>query len=163
MYHEELIKECSKIITENIELPKKLPRSIRIVLIEHYSNLKDKNKLLHMAGDGWKSTYLNICDRVMSKLNSPKATNLIKCYNEFVAVEKVSDFWGVSEQSINNFVKVRGEIAHNGRGAEYIKIKQLESLIKTISKTTKENDKAILDFMKDTYISGRAPWYRING
>ncbi len=74
VYHEELIKECVNIIVNNIDLPKDLPRPIRIVLIDYYTNLKDKRKLLHIAGDGWKSTFLNICYGVMADLNSPKAT-----------------------------------------------------------------------------------------
>lgn len=54
VYHEELIKECVRIIVGNTALPKELPRPIRLTLINHFGNFKDKSKLLHIAGDGWK-------------------------------------------------------------------------------------------------------------
>jgi len=141
VYHEELIKECVRIIVDNTALPKELPRPIRLTLINHFSNLKDKSKLLHIAGDGWKLTYINICDDEMRNLNSPKVDNLNKCYRNFLAVEQISNLWSMADQEIDEFVKIRGDIAHNGRGAQYIRINLLERYILSINKTVIENDK----------------------
>lgn len=67
--------------------------------------------------------YINICNGEMRSLNSPKVDNLNKCYKNFLAVEQISNFWSMADQEIDEFVKIRGDIAHNGRGAQYIRIK----------------------------------------
>jgi len=162
VYHEELIKECVRIIADNTTFPKDLPRPIRLVLINHLSNLNDKSKLLHVAGDGWKSTYINICDGEMRSLNSPKVNILNKCYTNFLAVERISNFWSMDDQEIDDFVKIRGDIAHNGRGAQYVRINQLDRYILSINKIVIENDNSILEHIKETFIGGRSPWYRKN-
>jgi hypothetical protein len=160
VYHEELIKESVRIIADKTPLPKDLPKPVRSKLILHYDSFQDRSKLLSIAGDGWKSTFINCCDNVVDKMNTPNVQNLNKLYKDFMGIEIISTFWSIEDEKIDKFISIRGDIAHNGSSAQYVTIKNLESYISTVKYTVIENDNAVLDYIKDNFNNGKSPWYR---
>jgi len=158
MYHEDLIKECTKIIIDNTQHPSELNRSFRKEIIDNIGNRKDKTIILSMAGDGWKQVIINLCYLEVDTLNTPKTKNIRNLYRKYIGIENIDDNWSVSGEKIDKFVSDRGDIAHKGSSASYIKISHFKNYMNMISKAVIENDKLVLTFLKDKYPDNRVPW-----
>jgi RiboL-PSP-HEPN len=118
----------------------------------------DNNELaaLDLAGDGWKTVYIDYVKSVANRLNTPKSDNIDKMFDEILGVNELSSQWSHGRNTIDEFVKLRGEIAHKGGSAIYPKISDLLTYKDMIEKTIKETDNYISDYIKNT--TGKKPW-----
>jgi hypothetical protein len=97
---------------------------------------------------------------VMGGLNTPKAGPIDETYKKLIGWENPSQSWTRGRGFINEFVKVRGDIAHRGSDADYVRIGTLrDTYVAGISATVIEHDNAACDFINDISDGGR-PWRR---
>lgn len=73
-------------------------------------------------------------------------------FKRFLGVEEYSKLWNQKAIiKINNFIKIRGEIAHNGSKAKYVKFTDLLKYIDLIKDNAIEIDNNISIFLKNSY------------
>ncbi len=159
-YVEELVLECLRIIVNEINDASRLPVEIQKTISSFVKTHKNELKPIELTGDGWKKILQDLASERTSKLNTPKSTNLDPIYKEFLGVSGVSNFWKTHTSSeVDDFIKVRGEIAHKGGGAKYVTFIQLQNYLDMINETVKESDICMAqELANNTLPSHQFPW-----
>lgn len=72
-----------------------------------------------------------------------------------------SDYWSAEASEINDFVRLRGDIAHNGRDIKYVYIEVLKGYKDIICESAIESDNALADYLKS--LTGlKKPWRAVS-
>lgn len=158
LYIESLLCESLKILTDRKNSPKDLPTLIKKTLSKLVKEDKHELKPLELAGDGWRSTLLNYAKAETDLLHTPKSEKLDILYKRYLGMINFSNQWTTSSADLDSFVSKRGEIAHKGRQANYIKIGELKSDRETIDNLVTEIDKLILDYLITLDPTMNQPW-----
>lgn len=140
LYIESLLCESLKILTDRKAFPKDLPTFVKKTLSRLVKEDKHELKPLELAGDGWRATLLNYAKAETDLLHTPKSEKLDILYKRYLGIMNFSNQWATSSVDLDNFVSKRGEIAHKGRQANYIKIGELKSDRQTIDNLVSEID-----------------------
>ncbi len=159
LYLEELLIESAKILGDRAGAPSDLPKSVQKEIAKAVRESKHELKPLELAGDGWCDVYIDHARVRAQHLNTPKSGNVDPLYKCLVGIEGLSDAWSVGANNIDDFVTTRGDIAHRGRAAGYVKIGKLRTYKDQVVRTVIDTDNALVDFLRDN-IRGRAPWRR---
>ena len=159
VYVEELLLETTHYFVTLLDSPFELPRETRKFLSSHVKNNKDESTPLKLAGDGWKQLLKDIVKTEISSLNTPKTINIDPLYSKCCGYKDISSEWTCGSQYIDDFVRVRGAIAHTGSNAQYIRIGNAKTAIATIKKTTVEMDNALATHINAITKKG-LPWNR---
>jgi hypothetical protein len=164
LYVEELAVEIAGHLADRANAPTQLPLPVQKELSRFVKDHKHELKPLELAGSGWEQVYIGHVKEVMGGLNTPKAGPVDETYKKLLGWEKPSNSWTQGKIFINDFVKVRGDIAHQGSDAAYVKIGVLRNkYLENIHKTVIEHDNAACDFIYDNSFDGhrrRSPWRR---
>ena len=163
LYVEEVILEGVQFFVSNVDAPNELPKDVQKELARTVKESKHDLKPLELAGEGWKSLYQNHADETLVGLNTPKSGNLDSLFKKLLGVSSISENWGVGAPTINDFVGVRGDIAHRGRAVSYVKISKLTEYKKTVSSAAMDTDNFLSEFLKDKTPGRSRPWNRRQG
>lgn len=160
LYVEELAMEVAGCLACRANDPTLLPLGAQKELSRFVRDHKHKLKPLELAGSGWEQVYTAHVKEVMGRLNSPKADPIDETYKRLLGWENPSQNWTLGKDFINKFVKVRGDVAHRGSDAAYVRIDHLrDNYIVGISATVLEHDNAACDFIYKNSVGVR-PWRR---
>lgn len=161
LYIEELLIES---VTANIvrsTTPDSLPVPVQKTISQYIKVSKHELKPLAMAGDGWKTIYLEIAREVVVGLNTPKKHNIDQHYLSLVGIPDLSSAWSLGAAAVNDFVEARGDIAHRGSDAGNIHMNKLRDTFKPqITKCAVETDNAITSFIRNAFEPQSYPWNR---
>ncbi len=163
LYLEEVIPEGIRFFIDRIESPIGLPKDVKKELARTVKASKHELKPLELAGEGWKNLYRNHANETLAGLNTPKSENLDRLFKRLLGVPSISGSWSVGAQTINDFVKIRGEIAHRGRDASYVNILQLSAFKKVIVSAAIDTDNHLAGFLRDNTPGTARPWNRRQG
>ena len=126
-YNENLLLETiDKILTSNI-VAKDLPKEVKKYVSSKVK--KDKNEIfpIELADDGWKNLWKGYAVNDTDNLHTPNSEKLTLLFKRNLGISDYTDFWMPNtKDKINEFVSDRGEIAHNGSKAKYIRINSLK-------------------------------------
>ena len=125
LYVEELVVEAVQKSIDRCTTPDGLPTSVQKTIADYVRASKHQLKPLHMAGDGWKTIYLDIARETIVALNTPKRHNIDQIYRALVGIEDVSANWSHGTDAVNDFVEARGDVAHRGSDAGNIHMNRL--------------------------------------
>ncbi len=157
LYIEELAKESADILSQKLDLPTKLPDHVQKELSNAVKSAKHELRPLYLAGNGWIQVYRDHVICLTTNLNTPKVRQVTELFMKSIGIEDLTKNLSVSERDIDDFVVVRGDIAHRGRHADYIKIGQLDTYKEMIMTATIEIDNLVSDFIRAN-TDGRKPW-----
>lgn len=161
LYIEELLIEA---VTANIArspTPGGLPVSVQKTISQYVKASKHELKPLAMAGDGWKTIYLDIARESVVGLNTPKKHNIDQLYSALVGIPDLSNAWTLGPAAINDFVEARGDIAHRGSDAGNIHMNKLRDVFKPqINRCAIETDNATTTFIRNAFEPHSYPWNR---
>ena len=160
LYVEEVIREGVQFFVASVDLPNALPKDVQKELSRAVKESKHDLKPLELAGEGWKNLYRNHAQETLTRLNTPKSGNLDSLFKRFLGVPSISATWTKGAQTINDFVGVRGDIAHRGRDAHYVKIGKLSEYKDVISSAAIDTDNYLSEFLRDSTPGGARPWNR---
>lgn len=159
-YVEELAIEAAAYLCARAASPQDLPENAQRTISKYIKDHKHDLKPLDMAGDGWRHVYSAIVSERMGHLNTPKAGNIETEYKALLGWSDVVANWSCGKAFINSFVSARGDIAHRGSEASYIRIDKLrDEYLAGIKQTVIEHDNAACDFIHGHSAGGR-PWRR---
>nr|WP_239106961.1 HEPN domain-containing protein [Flavobacterium macrobrachii] len=151
-YTENILLECiDKILETNIEASS-LPKYIKEYISQKVRESKNVIYPIELADNGWKNLWKGYAINETNALNTPNSENLNKLFKRFLGIEDFTLMWHQkSLLEINNFIKTRGEIAHNGSKAKYVKFSTLLKSINTITDNTIQVDYSLSQYLKTNY------------
>ena len=158
LYVEMLLQEAANFLAGAVLLATDLPTEVQKQLSAVVKS--DKNELgpIKLAGDGWKSVF---CQHVTSRaesLNTPKSGKLIPLFLQLLGVDDISRAWSTGVQPLDDFVSVRGDIAHRGRHAQYVPIGKLQEYREQIRQYAVETDDFLAEHLKSITPARKKPW-----
>jgi RiboL-PSP-HEPN len=155
LYLEMTCSEAAQLLSKAYSSPDKLPKKVQQELAKMARDSKHELKPLEFAGDGWRELLTNNAVGLCNAINTPKAGPINELFSKAIGLDNLSDAWSCGKEAINDFVSVRGDIAHNGRHAEYIKIGKLIEYRSMIDATAVETDNIVANYLKEISIK---PW-----
>jgi hypothetical protein len=161
LYLEELLMESSHHLAGRAATPDLLPLQVQKEIAKAVRSSDHDLKPLQLAGYGWRTVYSNLVGRAVSGLNTPKSTNVDPLFKRTIGLDGISDSWAVGKDAIDDFVRVRGEIAHRGRDAAYVRIGGLKAYRVTAMSAVVDTDNTVADFVQANSAGG-SPWRRRN-
>lgn len=157
-YQEAVIVEGVEYVAGELASPKNLPKAVKKYLSEHVKTDKNALRPMDLAGDGWRDLYVGLAKASTESLNTPKSARLIELYDRLLGIDDIAALWTVGGHAVDDFVSVRGEIAHNGRNAPYTKAGTLKNYIDMIDTAVREHDNKLCDLLKSTAAAAKQPW-----
>ena len=158
LYVEHLLRECAAVLTTELSLPSELPLGVQQELSRAVKQDKHELRALDLAGNGWKSVYRAHVEKRTESLNTPKSNKLTPLFAELIGLPDVSTAWSVGGVPLDDFVSVRGDIAHQGRHADYMKIGDLKKYKEQVRAYGVETDNALSAHLKSVTPKGYKPW-----
>ncbi|MGQ4811024.1 HEPN domain-containing protein [Agrobacterium vitis] len=161
LYIEEVLIETVERCIERSPSPDNLPAPVQRTISDYVRSSKHNLKPLAMAGDGWKTIYLEIAREWVVALNTPKKHNIDQGFHSIVGIADLSNCWTLGPAAINNFVEARGDVAHRGSDAGNIHMNVLRDTYKVqVTRCAIETDNALTTFVRGAFVPHSYPWNR---
>lgn len=157
-YCESLIRESAAYLCDTLNCPFELPKDVQKEISKAVRESNHELRPLHLSGDGWKQVYKDHVNALLNSLNTPKSGKINDHSKRLVGVAKLSDSWTQGENALDEFVSVRGDIAHQGRHANYVTIANLNTYRDQIRIYAVETDNAMAAYLKVTTAKNYKPW-----
>ena len=161
LYAESLAIEGVIWLCAQCEDPSQLPIGVQRELAKYVRESKHELKPLALANSGWREVLTDHVKDVCAKLNTPKAGPLADLFQTFLGLPKLTDAWSCDVKTLNQFVGVRGDIAHRGRNASYVTLTRLKDFLTQIDTLAKESDNAVREHLRQISPLRRQPWQKI--
>jgi hypothetical protein len=160
IYCEDVLIESVKKVLEHFDDPRKLPQAVQMqmVIATHHEKFA-MSRAMELAGNGWKDVHLEATRNAVRSLNTPSPAKIDKLFKVHLGT-KPSDSWTHNSSDIDEFIRVRGEIAHRGTDAKRITRSELKRDKDMISKLIKDTDEHLYDFLRGQKMLGRVPWQK---
>ncbi|WP_256415376.1 HEPN domain-containing protein [Acinetobacter sp. 5862] len=158
LYNESLIIESARYLANKLDSPFNLPIDVQKHLAKHVKEARHDLKPLEMSGLRWRSVYDAACCNEVKALNTPKAAKLEILFKNYLGFSDVVSKWPNGKNDIDDFVTLRGNIAHNGRFTDYVTITELNTYCQLIYQTCLAIDSEMCTFLHTTVGSTVQPW-----
>ena len=158
LYAESLLVEALRYLCGKCETPAQLPLTVQKELAKNVRESKHELRPLALANDGWCTVLVAHAELWCAGLNTPKAAPLNDLYEKLLGVPKLSDAWSCGATTLNDFVGVRGDIAHRGRLASYVTLPNLRGYLELIDNLAVETDNTVASHLVATAPGRRRPW-----
>ena len=158
IYNEDVLIECIEFIVKHECNAHNLPDRVKGKICQAAKKDKHEFGVLRLSGNGWKAVYRKEAVRQCEALNTPKFGNISSLFHDWLGIEesKLEDAWRHSKLELNEFVTLRGEIAHRGGDAKYVPISELKSLKEKIDDLIVDTDRMLCLYTRD--LIGKQPW-----
>lgn len=158
-YNEDLLLETIDEICAEITDIKRLNNEIKKTISEKVKADNHITKPIELAGNGWKEVWRNYAEEETKLLNTPKGAKLRKLYLTYLGITDFTRFWTVNNSTeIDHFVTDRGNIAHNGNKASYIRMSKLRTYQDLVMNNVINIDSNMADMIQTTTGSTKLPW-----
>ncbi|MBL0200317.1 MAG: hypothetical protein IPP81_09095 [Chitinophagaceae bacterium] len=158
-YNEDLLIECIDYICDGIADINLLNKEIKKTISRKVRDDKNEIKPIELAGDGWKTIWKNYAKTETELLNTPKKDNLDKLFDRYLGLLNYSGIWKNNcSQLINDFVGERGNIAHNGNRATYVRMDTLKKYQDLVVENVIEIDSKMSEKVRAMTTAVNLPW-----
>lgn len=166
-YIEDLLREAFNFILENAESHEAFPFSVLAKASNKIRTDKDARKVWELAGQGWKEVLKEYQKTTLEKeidyFHVPRPENINELYHKLLGIQDITKHWYWRNMSnsdacktLNNYVDLRGEIAHNLRTKTSVRKKDVDFYRKFLNRTA-----VILHNKVSNHIEtliGQPPW-----
>ena len=160
IYLEELCREAVAVYCQKLSDPRQLPHDPAKEISNHVKNHKHELRPLDLAQDGWKRVFESLVDGLIGTFNTPKAGPTNELFRRAIGLHDLSDGWDRGAGAVDDFVTRRGDVAHRGSQATYIRINELNSYLDLVRESVVQTDNAVAEHLRDTTPGRRLPWRR---
>jgi len=160
-YAETVIAEGAQITANRLPNINGLPAAVQQEVTKHANNNANAWNVAHLSTPVWVKVYADAIKVRVEKLNTPKYHKLRPLFQDFLAISDIGAAWSTGFAPIDNFVVLRGEVAHRGGQSRYIRFGQLVELGVVIKRYVKETDNFVSDRLRTLVNPQRRPWNRI--
>ncbi|UWR21474.1 HEPN domain-containing protein [Sulfitobacter sp. S190] len=163
LYVEDVTIECAEFLIAGSDVPDALPNRVKGQLVKTAKSDKHDFGVLLLCGEGWKNVFLSAVRQNCSILNTPKFGQISSLFHDWLGVDAndLENAWSYSREDLNNFVSLRGEIAHRGPDAPYVRRNELRNKVELIDRLTIETDNFLRNYLRRVATANRSPWNRI--
>jgi RiboL-PSP-HEPN len=153
-YCEDLAAEGLEHLVKHSDSADKLPLLLRKRIAKDVKEDRHELAVWKLAGDGWK-TYLSdrmqeLTEKRNRKLNTPGAEQIDELFKTALGIADISNHWSWKGASfdrtrgnLNNFVELRGSIAHRGRSSQTVRRKQVTDYISLVGGLADKTGEAV--------------------
>lgn len=161
LYIEDVCKESVEFLSRNSQTPNFLPNRVKGMISKHVKNGKNHEfAVLELCHDGWKKVYKNACQNAVERLHAPKFGTVSALFYDWLGVNDIEleSSWRNEKERLNEFVTLRGEIAHRGADAQYVNRDSLKTYAALIETFVIDTDNFLADHLKVVDDGNRKPW-----
>jgi hypothetical protein len=147
-YIEFVIIECAEQHIAAARRPGDMRKSLSKLVASVVRNEKDDRAWQKVAGNGWREVGLSAVKEKVGALNTPKSKNISNLFHDLLDVQDIESNWqwhrsvlGVAKTRLDDFVGLRGSIAHGERRNENItkvQVTQAQDLITRLVEKVEE-------------------------
>ncbi len=126
-YIEFVITECAERHVKAVSKPDEMRKSLSKLVTKYIENEKDDRAWHAVSGDGWRDTAVSIVKARVAELNTPKTKQVSMLFYDLLDVKNIENNWkwhrseiGVASTRLDDFVSLRGSIAHGEIGPKSI-------------------------------------------
>lgn len=166
-YCEDVAAEMLNHIVEHARGPSRLPKELKKRVAKEVRAEKNELAPWDLAGGGWRrllrtrlATMKTERDR---RVNTPKSVQIDSLFEEAIGFPTISGAWrwrGMSRQNarrkLDEFVELRGAIAHRGSAAESCHKSDAVDFLAHVQRLVTATESALHGFARDA--TGRVPW-----
>ncbi len=145
------------------------PTNVLTLASNNLKKANDDRRVWELAGSGWRTVLQNhkaeVLDKYVGKLNTPRADNIDKMYEQLIGVPKLSDSWTwrgtspvQSRQRLSDLVTLRGSIAHRVSTGASVRKSIVIQNTEFIQRLAVISSNTVALFVNDTV--GEFPWVR---
>lgn len=172
-YIEDLLRESFSFMLKESKSHKSFPISVLVKASNDLKNHKDERRVWELAGKGWRKVLSNFQKSTLEKeidhFHVPRPENIDQLYLKLLGIEDVTKniLWQkMSNQNaletLNYFIDLRGEIAHNVKTKSSVRKKDVDDYRKFLNRAavilhnrvTKHVEKAVKKAPWSTYLYG---------
>lgn len=146
-YIEDLVKEAFNYLLENSDQHTVFPNSVLAKASKEIKNDKDDRRVWELAGKGWQNVLKQYQSTTLNKeidhFHVPRPINIDELYEKLLGIQKITTNWKWQKMSnesaietLNQFIDLRGEIAHSLRTINSVKKKDVRFYSDFIKKTS---------------------------
>lgn len=158
LYAESILIESTRYLANKCNTPNDLPLPVRKHLSKTVKEASHDLKPLELAGEGWRNVLDAYCCQETRALNTPKHGKLKPLYFNYLGLEDIQTLWTADKTTIDEFVGLRGDIAHNGRSSEYVTISIQMLNTQMIYEHCLEMDNNLCDYLYSITDGTIQPW-----
>jgi hypothetical protein len=136
-YCEDLAAEALKHLVDNVADATQLPTPLLKIVAHDLKGQQHELAIWQLADNGWRKVLsdrlANLQQERNKKLNTPKTAKIDELFLNAVGIDHVSTSWRSNNMTtfeaankLDDYVTLRGEIAHRGRSSDRIVKAQLE-------------------------------------
>jgi len=146
-YVEDLVRNAFSHMLKNAPDHKIFPNSVLTKASFGIKNDNDARKVWDLAGDGWKKVLFDYSKTTLEKeidhFHVPRPENIDALYSKLLGISNVTKEWKWKKMSnenaiitLNDFIDLRGEIAHNVRTNNSVWKKNVDDYLSFIKKAS---------------------------
>lgn len=140
---------------------KSLPAVPRKTLTDHVNSNSTSWVSADLATSKWTQIYREVTNLEVKNLNTPKYAQIKKRYEDLLNVSDIGAAWSISTTDIDQFVSLRGDIAHRGAQGPYIQFGELLRHESKISKCVIDTDNYLHQHLYSIVKHKKQPWQKI--
>lgn len=146
---------CSK-LTPFTDLPAGPQQNVR----DYVNSNETPWTPVQLSTNDWKLIYVSAINAKVGKLNTPKHEKIKPLFTKYLALPDIGACWTKGTTIIDDFVSLRGEVAHRGREGRYIQFKLLTDHESLIKQYAIETDNQLSDHLRMLVTPNLRPWNR---
>lgn len=160
LYIEEVLVESVKFLVAHEDLPNRLADNVKGRIAQAAKSDPHAHGALRLCGDGWKAVYVEAVKKDCAGLNTPKFGQVSELLEKWLGLPPadLEGGWRTDRATLNDLVTLRGDIAHRGADAAYVRISRLGELKAESDDRVVDTDRVLSDYL--FRLAGRRPWRR---
>ena len=166
-YCEDIASEALDHIIENVSAASALPRELKKKIAKEIKTEQNEIAVWDLADDGWKTRVKNrpaaLTEERNRKLNTPKSANMDELFSDAIGLSAVSNAWRWkrmstqrAKQKLDDYVSLRGAIAHRGAAASSCTKRHVEDYFSHVKELAAKTGGSINTFVKG--VTGKSLW-----
>lgn len=156
---EDVAVEASDYLLENARTYDAFPVKIRTLASRELRRADDERRVWDLAGDGWRKVLQDhresVKDKWLRDFNTPKSQQVRHFYSGLLGLD-VTSAWSWKAMStkqacekLNEYLTIRGNIAHRVRHDENVPKKQGKEFLAHVANLARKTDEALADHLSN--------------
>lgn len=159
-YVETVSVEAATFLTRKLPSHASLPAVPRQKVVDYANSGKNAWTAAQLTTSTWTDIYLDALRKRTEALNTPKHENLQPIFEAFLDVPDIATFWPSGKTPIDEFVSLRGEVAHRGAQSTYVHFGQLTKYEQEVTAWVTATDNSLSDHLHTLVTPNLRPWNR---
>ncbi len=169
-YVEDLADESFIFLINNSKHASDIPQKVLVKVSKRLIEKEDKTKIWRIADDGWKEELANyktdILKKYLGRFHSPKSDNIDGLFEDLLGKKRISSDWNwphrtadSSREQLDEFVTLRGELAHRSTALSTIRKPQIEESMNFVRRLGVKMNNTCCTYLENK--TGKPPWAKL--